>query len=81
VVYLFVLKRFAYSKCRCTFVKQITTAMTTNLAIVNRGQKFGMLFGVITKNEEIHNVIQKAIKEKRAQKIVDTKYTLSYKIS
>ena len=57
------------------------TAMTTQLAIVNRGQKFGMLFGVITKNEDIHSVIFKAIKEKRAEKIVDNDTTLAYKIS
>ncbi len=56
------------------------TAMTTQLAIVNRGQKFGMLFGVITKNEEIHAIIFKAIKENRAKKIVDTDTTLAYKI-
>jgi len=37
---------------------------TNNIAIVNRGQNFGMLFGVITKNEEIHSAIFKAIKEK-----------------
>jgi hypothetical protein len=55
--------------------------MNTQLAIVNRGQKFGMLFGVITKNEEIHAIIFKAIKEKRAQKIVDTDTTLAYKIN
>ena len=54
---------------------------TNNIAIVNRGQKFGMLFGVITKNEEIHSVIFKAIKEKRAEKIVDSEYTLAYKIN
>jgi hypothetical protein len=55
--------------------------MNTQLAIVNRGQKFGMLFGVITKNEEIHSVIFKAIKEKRAEKIVDNDTTLVYKIN
>ncbi len=54
--------------------------MKTQLAIVNRGQKFGMLFGIITKNEEIHNVISKAIKEKKAKKIVDNQTTLAYKI-
>ena len=60
---------------------QIHTAMNTNnIAIVNRGQKFGMLFGVITKNEEIHSVIFKAIKEKRAEKMVDNENTLAYKI-
>jgi hypothetical protein len=53
---------------------------TNNIAIVNKGQKFGMLFGVITKNEEIHNVIFNAIKEKRAAKIVDNEYTLAYTI-
>ena len=54
--------------------------MNTQLAIVIRGQKFGMLFGVITKNEEIHSVIFKAINEKRAKKIVDNDTTLAYKI-
>ncbi len=78
---------FAY----CRFKKRIYicqtkqrkkhTAMKTQLAIVNRGQKFGMLFGVITKNEEIHAIIFKAIKENRAKKIVDTDTTLAYKIN
>lgn len=61
--------------------QQTTTDMNTQLAIVNRGQKFGMLFGVITKNEDIHSIIIKAIKEKRAEKIVDNETTLAYKIN
>jgi hypothetical protein len=72
----------------CRFKKRIYICQTkqrknmkTQLAIVNRGQKFGMLFGVITKNEEIHAIIFKAIKENRAKKIVDTDTTLAYKIN
>jgi hypothetical protein len=61
-------------------ITKTNSIMKTQLAIVNRGQKFGMLFGIITKNEEIHNVISKAIKEKKAKKIVDNQTTLAYKI-
>ena len=52
-----------------------------NLAIVNRGQNFGILFGKFTKNSEIHSVIFKAIKAGKATKLVDTEFTLMYLIN
>jgi hypothetical protein len=52
-----------------------------NLAIVNRGQNFGILFGKFTKNSEIHSVIFKAIKAGKATKLVDTEFTLMYQIN
>ena len=52
-----------------------------NLAIVNRGQNFGILFGKFTKNSEIHSVIFNAIKAGKATKLVDTESTLMYLIN
>ncbi len=51
-----------------------------DLAIVSRGQNFGMLFGKFTKNSEIHTVIYEAIKAGKATKILDTEFTLMYRI-
>ena len=51
-----------------------------NYAIICRGGVFGMLYGAFVKNTEIHSVVYEAIKAGRATKLVDTEYTLMYKI-
>ena len=53
---------------------------TASHAIVNKGEKFGMLFGRIVKTEEIYSAIFKSIKENKAQMIIDNDHTLVYKI-
>ena len=53
---------------------------TASHAIVNKGEKFGMLFGRIVKTEEIYSAIFKSIKENKAQMIIDNEHTLVYKI-
>jgi hypothetical protein len=49
-------------------------------AIINNGQKFGTLNGVLTLNSEIKKVVFKAIKENKATKLIDTEETLMYEI-
>ena len=51
-----------------------------DLAIVSRGQNFGKLFGKFVKNSEIHSVIFEAIKAGKATKLIDTEFTLMYRI-
>jgi hypothetical protein len=53
---------------------------TATHAIVNKGEKYGMLFGRIVKTEEIYSAIFKSIKENKAQIIIDNEHTLVYKI-
>jgi hypothetical protein len=49
-------------------------------AIVNIGQTFGTLNGVITKNEEIRKVINQHLKQGTAKLLVDTEETLMYEL-
>ena len=75
-------------KLRYTFVNQsisnslINHSIMTSAshAIVNKGEKFGMLFGKIVKTEEIYSAIFKSIKENKAKMIIDNDHTLVYKI-
>ena len=47
-------------------------------AIINRGEQFGMLNGVIMKNSEVLHVILKHLMQGTAKKIIDTDITLMY---
>lgn len=49
-------------------------------AIINIGEKFGTIDGVITNNEEIRTLINKSIKLGTAKKLVDSETTLMYDI-
>ena len=49
-------------------------------AIVNIGQTFGTLNGVIIKNEEIRKVINQNLKQGTAKLLVDTEETLMYEL-
>lgn len=49
-------------------------------AIINNGQKFGTLNGVITLNYEIKKVVFSKLKENKATKLIDTDETLMYEI-
>lgn len=49
-------------------------------AIINNGEKFGTLNGVITLNSEIRKIVALAIKENKAKKLIDTNETLMYEI-
>ena len=49
-------------------------------AIVNIGQTFGTLNGVITKNEEIRKVINQHLKQGTAKLLIDTEETLMYEL-
>ena len=48
--------------------------------IVNKGEKFGTLNGVIKKNSEIQTVINQHLKVGTAKKLVDTETTLMYEL-
>lgn len=47
-------------------------------AIINRGTVFGMLDGVVTKNEEIRKLVNKCLKQGKAQLLLETEETLMY---
>jgi hypothetical protein len=50
-------------------------------AIINNGQTFGTLNGVLTLNSEIRKLVFKALKESKATKLIDTDETLMYEIN
>ena len=47
-------------------------------AIINRTVTYGMLNGIITKNEEIRKLINQHLKQGKAKLIIDTEETLMY---
>lgn len=49
-------------------------------AIINNGQKFGTLNGVIISNSEIKKVVFSKLKENKATKLIDTDETLMYEL-
>ena len=49
-------------------------------AIINKTSNFGTLNGVITLNSDIRTVINKAIKNGEATKLIDTEETLMYQL-
>ena len=49
-------------------------------AIINRTSDFGLLNGVITKNEEIRNVVNQHLKQGAARLLIDTDETLMYEL-
>lgn len=48
--------------------------------IINNGQKFGTLNGVVTLNSEIRKIVVAKLKENKAIKLIDTDETLMYEI-
>jgi hypothetical protein len=50
------------------------------IVIINRNAIFGTLDAVITKNEELHDLIIQYLKLGRARKLLDTETTLMYKL-
>ena len=50
-------------------------------AIVNKNEKFGMLNGIITHNEDIIKVINQYLKQGNAKLLIDTEDTLMYKLT
>ncbi len=49
--------------------------------VINRGLQFGTLNGVFTLNSELQKLVNKALKDGKAKKLVDTENTLMYKIT
>lgn len=49
-------------------------------AIINRSLTFGTLNGVIKPNSEIMSIVNKAIKNGTAKKLIDTEETLMYEL-
>jgi hypothetical protein len=49
--------------------------------IINRTETFGTLGAQIVKNSELFSIVAKAIKEGKAELLIDTEETLMYKIS
>lgn len=50
-------------------------------AIINVGETFGTLNGVLTLNSEIRKIIASKLKEGKAKLLIDTDDTLMYKLS
>lgn len=50
-------------------------------AIINNGQKFGTLNGIITLNSEIRKIVFAKLRENKATKLIDTDETLMYEIN
>lgn len=49
-------------------------------AIINKGQQFGTLNGVITPTEQILNVINQNLKQGTAKLLIDSDNTLMYEL-
>jgi hypothetical protein len=49
-------------------------------AVINRGETFGTLNGVITKNDEIRKVVNQHLKQGTAKLLIDTEETLMYEL-
>ncbi len=49
-------------------------------AIINIGEPFGTLNGVITKTEEIRKVVNQHLKQGTAKLLIDTEETLMYEL-
>lgn len=48
--------------------------------IINRQSEFGTLNGVITKNSQLHSLVNKGLKNGTAKKLIDNEETLMYEI-
>lgn len=50
-------------------------------AIINNGEKFGTLNGIITLNSEIRKEVAFKLKEGKAKLLIDTEETLMYELN